>query len=68
MTNATTDHDESRARALLIALKQRSTWPALSERTGIDKIRLIDIATGDAGATFAEQTLFRVIWNEENEL
>jgi len=66
MTNATTDHDEARARALLIGLKQKSTWPALSERMGIDKIRLIDISTGDAGATFAEQTLFRVIWNEEN--
>jgi len=67
MTNATTDQDEARARALLIALKQRSTWPALSERTGIDKARLIDIARGDAGATFAEQTLLRIIWSEENQ-
>jgi|TARA_R100000084_G_scaffold97923_2_gene51957 hypothetical protein len=67
MTHAQHHHDESRARALLIALKQRSTWPALSERTGIDKIRLIDISTGDVGSTFAEQTLFRVIWNEENQ-
>lgn len=67
MTHAQHHYDESRARALLIALKQRSTWPALSERTGIDKMRLIDIAQGDVGATFSEQTLFRVIWNEENQ-
>lgn len=67
MTHAQHHHNEARARALLIALKQRSTWPALSERTGIDKTRLIDIATGDTAATFAEQTLFRVIWNEENQ-
>tara|TARA_R100001530_G_scaffold41596_1_gene31805 strand:- start:37 stop:243 length:207 start_codon:yes stop_codon:yes gene_type:complete len=67
MTHAQHHHDEARARALLIALKQRSTWPALSERTGIDKSRLIGIATGDTAANFAEQTLFRVIWNEENQ-
>lgn len=67
MTHAQHHRDEARARALLIALKQRSTWPTLSERTGIDKTRLIDITTGDVGATFAEQTLFRVIWNEESE-
>jgi len=67
MTHAQHHHDEARARALLIALKQRSTWPALIERTGIEKTRLIDIARGDAGATFAEQTLFRVIWSEENQ-
>lgn len=66
MTHALHHHDEARARALLIGLKQKHTWPALSERTGITKSRLIDIATGDAAATFAEQTLFRVIWNEEN--
>lgn len=67
MTHAQHHHDEARARALLIALKQKHTWPAPSKRTGMAKSRLIDIATGNTSATFAEQTLFRVIWNEENQ-